>query len=386
MTTATINRVEWARLEGQRPRHAGRNARLDNHGMVVRPVIARLTTSDGATGFGFTRAPQAAAENILGQPLDALFDHAVRALHDPASGATALGQPFDFPLWDLMAKQAGKPVYALAASMLGKPIPQALRVPCYDTSLYIDDLHLEDEGAAAALIAQEAQDGWARGHRAFKIKVGRGSRHMELEAGTRRDIAVIRAVRAAVGPDAPVMIDANNGYNLNLTKRVLAETAECRLHWMEEAFHEDRILYEDLRAWLQAEGIQTLIADGEGEASPSLVAWAEAGVIDVVQYDIFSYGFTPWLRLGQHLDELPVQTAPHHYGAHYGNYAAPHLASVIERFGFAEWDEATTPGLNGEGYAIDEGFVIVPDRPGFGVDLDETLFEQAVRENGYRIT
>jgi hypothetical protein len=50
MTTAIVNRVEWARLEGQRPRHAGCNARLDNHGIIVRPVIARLTTNDGATG------------------------------------------------------------------------------------------------------------------------------------------------------------------------------------------------------------------------------------------------------------------------------------------------------------------------------------------------
>jgi L-alanine-DL-glutamate epimerase-like enolase superfamily enzyme len=377
VTTPTIVRVEWARLEGQRPRHAGRNARLDAHGLVVRPAFARLTTSDGATGMGFTRAPQTAAQAILGQPLDALFD--------PAHGATTLGQAFDVALWDLMAKRAEKPVYAVAAEIMGKPAPQTLRVPCYDTSLYIDDLHLDDEDEAAALIAQEAQAGWAQGHRAFKIKVGRGSRHMELEAGTRRDIAVIHAVRAAVGPDAPLMIDANNGYNLNLTKRVLAETAGSRLHWVEEPFHEDRVLYEDLRAWLRAQGIQTLIADGEGSASPNLLDWAEAGVIDVVQYDIFSYGFTAWLHLGAQLDAWNVQTAPHHYGAHAGNYVAPHLAAAITRFGFVEWDEATTPGLNAAGYTIDEGCVLVPDRPGFGLDLDDAVFDEAVRANGYRL-
>lgn len=377
MTQPTLQRVEWARLEGQRPRHAGRNARLDNHGTTVRPGIARLTTSDGHIGIGFSRAPRTAAEQILGQPLAALFD--------PDAGATALGQPFDCALWDLAAKQAGKPVYALAAEMMSKAVPAALRVPCYDTSLYIDDLHLAEEQAAAALIAQEAQTGWEQGHRAFKVKVGRGSRHMELEAGTRRDIAVIRAVRAAVGPDATLMIDANNGYNLNLTKRVLAETAECRLHWVEEPFREDRVLYDDLRAWMQVAGIQTLIADGEGDASPSLLAWAEAGVIDVVQYDIFSYGFTPWLHLGQRLDGLHAQSAPHHYGAHVGNYVAPHLAAAIGRFGFVEWDEAATPGLIPSGYRIDEGQVVVPDRPGFGLDLDEIVFERAVGENGYRL-
>ena len=42
---------------------------------------------------------------------------------------------------------------------------------------------------------------------------------------------LIQAVRAAVGPEATLMLDANNGWNLNLTKQVLAETADCRVHW-----------------------------------------------------------------------------------------------------------------------------------------------------------
>ena len=67
---------------------------------------------------------------------------------------------FDFPLWDLMAKRANLPVYALAAQMVGKSITTPFEVPCYDTSLYIDDLHLTDDAAAAALIAEEAHEGW----------------------------------------------------------------------------------------------------------------------------------------------------------------------------------------------------------------------------------
>ena len=69
---------------------------------------------------------------------------------------------------------------------------------------------------------------------------------MPLQEGTRRDIAVIRAVRETVGPACVVMIDANNGYNLNLSKRVLRETAEDKIFWLEEAFHEDAILYRTL--------------------------------------------------------------------------------------------------------------------------------------------
>lgn len=137
-----------------------------------------------------------------------------------------------------------------------------LGAPCYDTSLYFDDLHLHNDRDAARLLAEEARAGYERGHRAFKIKVGRGARHMPLHDGIRRDIAVVHAVRAAVGAEAVLMLDANNGYNLNLAKEVLAATAPCIIFWLEEAFHEDDILYGDLRAWLRGRNMATLVAAG----------------------------------------------------------------------------------------------------------------------------
>jgi L-alanine-DL-glutamate epimerase-like enolase superfamily enzyme len=245
---------------------------------------------------------------------------------------------------------------------------------------------VEEDELAAAFIADEAREGLEYGHRAFKIKVGRGARHMPVEAGTRRDIAVVHAVRDAVGDEAHLMLDANNGYNLNLTKRVLAETADCDIHWMEEPFHEDSILYIDLREWLNAQGLKTLIADGEGDASPRLLSWAEQGVVNVVQFDIISYGFTSWLALGRTLDGWGVLTAPHNYGRYYGNFASCHLAAAVIGFSFTEWDEAYAPGLNTTGYAIDSGEVMVPSTPGFGLSLDDDIFENAVDGNGYRMT
>lgn len=383
MTNPRVSKIEWGSLSGTRPRKAGSNARLGEHGSTVRVPLARITLEDGSTGFGACRADAAASRALIGQPIDALFDPSQGTT--PVALASTFGG-FDFPLWDLMAKAAELPVYALAAQMVGKETGTPFVVPCYDTSLYIDDLHIPDDAAAAALIASEAHEGWARGHRAFKIKVGRGARHMPLEIGTRRDIEVIYAVREAVGQDARIMLDANNGYNLNITKHVLAETAECDIFWMEEAFHEDRVLYEDLQAWLSREGIEVLIADGEGQASPTLLEWAAANLVNVVQYDIFSYSFTPWLALGQRLDQWGVRSAPHHYGGHYGNYAAPHLAGAIHGFTYAEWDEVTTPGLDAAGYRVEEGMVHVPATPGFGLGLDEGIFQAAVKANGYVVT
>jgi L-rhamnonate dehydratase len=378
MGEAKIVSIEWATLEGTRPRSAGCNARLGVHGQTVCEPLARITTDDCAQGFGASTAKVTDASALLGCTLTELWDH--------EQGTTQTGRALDFALWDLMAKRANKPVYALAAEMASAVVLEPLRTPCYDTSLYMDDLHLEDDDEAAALIADEARFGLAQGHRAFKIKVGRGARHMAQDAGLRRDVAVVRAVRDVAGNDAPIMLDANNGYNLNLTQQVLAETADSDILWMEEPFHEDSVLYIELHEWMAARGLETLIADGEGDASPRLLAWAQDGIVDVVQYDIISYGFTPWLALGRKLDTWNARSAPHNYGRYYGNYASCHLSAAVRGFTFTEWDEAITPGLDPSAYTIDDGEVTVPALPGFGLALEEDVFEQAVRENGYTLT
>jgi L-alanine-DL-glutamate epimerase-like enolase superfamily enzyme len=370
-----IAAVAWAVLEGARPRAAGSNARLGPHGTQIAVPILRLVTEQGAVGFGRCRATPEQAAQLLGMDLATLFD--------PEGGVLPDWRTFDYPLWDLAGKQAGRPVYALAAELSGVPTPAPSTVPCYDTSLYFDDLHLSDHAAAAELMASEAREGIARGHHAFKIKVGRGARHMALEAGVRRDIAIVEAVRAEVGDDATVMLDANNGYNLNLTKHVLEATAGCGIFWLEEAFHEDDVLYRELRAWLEERGLPVLIADGEGQADPRLLDWARTGIVDVIQYDIFSYGFTNWLLLGRQLDGWNLRSAPHHYGGYYGNYVAGHLAGAIRHFGYVEWDEAVVPGLDTAGYELVAGRVTLPDAPGFGIELDVERFERAVSIGGF---
>ena len=376
MENTRIVRVERATLDGARPREAGNNARLNIHGIDVTVPIARVTTDDGASGFGYSQASPNDAQAILGA--------AVPDLLSAEAGLKGAARAFDFPLWDLLGQLSGKPVYELAASAKA-PFSKPLRVPCYDTSLYMNDLGIESDEAGAALIAEHAREGYELNHRSFKIKVGRGARHMPLEAGIKRDIAVIKAVRAAVGPEATILIDANNGYNLNIAKRVLAETADCHVFWLEEAFHEDPELYEALHDWMEGEGLSVLIADGEGWAAEALMDWARAGFVDVVQYDIFSHGFSNWLDTGAQLDNWGVRAAPHHYGRHLGNYVSGHLASAIEGFTFVEWDETSTPGIDASAYRVEDGQVVLPDAPGFGLALEDEVFRAAVKDGGFEL-
>lgn len=379
MSTDRITRIEWAVLEGERPRAAGSNARLGEHGSTIRVPILRLTVDCGARGWG--RVPVRAPEYFEG-----LLGRSATEMLRPEGGVHEDFQTIEYPLLDLVGHLAHQPVYALLAKSDDQaPAVSPPRVRCYDTTLYFDDLHVADDAEAAELIAEEARAGYDRGHRSFKIKVGRGARHLPLEQGTRRDIAIVKAVRGAVGPEPFLMADANNGWNLNITKQFLAETADCRLYWLEEPFHEDPVLYRELRHWMTDRGLSTLIADGEGHADPRLLEWSREGLVDVVQYDIFSHGFTRWLDTGRRIDEWGGRSAPHHYGAYYGNFVSGHLATAIQGFTFVEWDEASIPGIDSSAYRIDEGWVQIPERHGFGLTLEPRWFEAQVKADGFSL-
>lgn len=372
-----LDKIEWASLPGERWRSAGRNARLGVHGKILRVDLARLTAGD-TQGFGMANLSQARAESLLGTSLVEMFTPEGRVRPEYAD--------LELPLLDWLGRVNDRPVYRLVAGEFFEAPDGPFKVPLYDTSLYFDDLHLADEKAAVELMQVEIMEGWERGHRAFKAKVGRGARYMPLQAGMQRDIAVVKGMRQAIGPSARLMVDANNGFNLNLTKDFLAATREDNIYWLEEAFHEDSELYKDLKEWMQAQNLPVLVADGEGNASPHLLEWARAGLVDIIQYDMRQYGFGNWLDLGRELDAAGVKSGPHNYGVLYGNYASAHLASAIRNFAFIEWDGGQADGLDASAYRIEEGHLVVPEKGGFGLELDEPYFTRRVKEAGWSVS
>jgi L-alanine-DL-glutamate epimerase-like enolase superfamily enzyme len=372
-------------------------------GARVRVPVARVTLDDGSSGWGLSRAEEATARDLVGASLGEAYD--------ASAGVPRRFRPLEYAIWDLVGKQAGEPVYALAAKILGRPVPaNGSTVRCYDTSLYIDDLASPDVESAAALMAEEAMQGFRRGHRNFKVKIGRGNMHFPTDEGMRRDIAVVNAIRTAVGPEADVMADANNGYNHTLACDFLRGTAEARLLWLEEAFYEDATMYRSLRAWMRAEGLSTLLADGEGRGMadpglPDLLAgngfhatvgslaphdllldMVREGIVDVLQWDVLNPGLSRWIEIAPSIVEWGRLASPHHYGTHLGNYHSCHLGLALPNYGFVEWDEAQTPGISAPGYGVKDGYASVPAAPGFGLALDEDVFGRAVREGGYSVS
>ncbi len=378
MTASSVsNGHQW--LASDRGR-LGRNARLSPHGDRVEVPLCRLTTEDGLVGVGPARLEAGVAYEALGLPVPRLFGD---------SGTEDDWLSLDYPLWDLAARREGLPVYQLLLRRCAAPrdvddvsdVSGPLLVDCYDTSFYFEEPEATTPEPEA--LAERAAASYERGHRAFKVKVGRGARWMLPAPGLERDVAVMEAVREAIGPASALFADANDGYTLNGAKEFLARTASLGVGWLEEPFHEDAVLLKALRDWMAAEGVDILLTDGESATGQNAYRLAAEGLLDVIQCDILALGFTRWLDLGQALDVIGVASAPHHFGRYLGNYVSGHLAGAVSGLKYIEWDEATVPGLAMPGYHFSDGRLSLSDQPGFGIELDEEVFARALKSTGF---
>ena len=360
--------VEYAPLVGQRPRVVGCNAIKGVHGETSIQHTTVVRASSGACGIGRGRPTLEQAAGWIGQPVRDCF---------AADGTLPEYRPVEMALWDLAGKLLERPVYALLGGT-ARPIPG------YDSSIYIDDLECASDGEASDLIAREIQDGLAAGYRAFKMKIGRGHQWMEAEAGFTRDVAAIRRARAEVGPDVPLMLDANNGMTPEIAQRLLEAVGDCNLFWFEEPFPETPAACEAFRQWMRDQGFRTYLADGEsgwGGKTPEMEAFALGGHVDVFQADMDAYGLTYWRGLAARLAAAGVLAAPHNWGSWFAVAPLCHLGASISNFCFAEVDRMTLPAVHTPGYrpAGEHGHLSIPDAPGFGINLDEAAWDGALQ-------
>lgn len=367
-----ITRIEKVGVDSPRPRDVGCNARCGAHGAVVHDPVVRVHVAGGAVGVGWSKLPRAQAESLLGRRLGELFRL--------PEGSLPAGAALDLPLWDLAARLQGVPLYRL----LGARGSRAVEL--YDGSIYIDDLNAGD-AAAQEIFREEVRTGQRYGYRNFKIKIGRGARWMPTAAGLERDVLVIHTVREAAGPDAKIMVDANNGGTVNSTKDTLTACAGANLYWFEEPFAEDPELNADLRAFIRERGYATLVADGEsGPPPPTFFAMVEAGDIDVVQHDFRALGLSWWKATAARIEPWGARCAPHCWGSIVERYAHAHFAASVPNFALQEAAPADTSGVVLDGWELRDGKLLVPDTPGAGFDLEPESIERGVRAaGGYRV-
>lgn len=336
-------------------------------------VLVRVEDKEGCVGWGeiWCNFPPPGAE------------HRARLLRELVAGP-AVAQPFAKPedlherlatATHVMAIQGGEPgpfaqvlagldiaVHDLVARKEGMPLWRRLggRSPtmgCYASGLNPDD------GVDVALRCR------SEGHRAFKLKVG---------FGRERDLANVRALRAALGPDATIMVDANQAWNVAAAQDMARILAEFGLAWLEEPLHADRPL-EEWRTLATASAIP--LAAGENlRDDPVFAAAIASGAIAVVQPDIAKWGgFTGCGRVARTALAASRRYCPHWLGGGIGLVASAHLLAAVGGDGMLEMDSNDNPMqrmMLGPALTLSDGRVTLNDRPGLGVEPDLAALER----------
>ncbi|HWE63767.1 MAG TPA: enolase C-terminal domain-like protein [Chloroflexota bacterium] len=260
----------------------------------------------------------------------------------------------DCALWDLKGKWAGVPVYRLLGGPLRETIPA-----------YASTLGYSVEPDAAARRAQELA---AQGYRAmkwfFKYGPAAGS------AGMARNLALARAVRAAVGDDVDLMFDAWMSWDVAYATQLGLALAEVRPRWLEEPVPPDRIAsVAELRRRLPFP-----TATGEHEYT----RWGakqllDAGASDVLQPDIYwAGGISELVKICTLASTYDVQVIPHghstHASAHLLYAQPPQLCPFIEYL--LKWNEINQHFFRTPLRPVN-GVVVPPEAPGMGMELDD---------------
>ena len=346
-----------------RAKFIGKNAKKDVHGELGQESVVRIYTQDGLSGCGFGHFAPERARRLIGRSVAELWD-------DSPDDDHGVGRA-DHALFDLSGKALGKPAWALMGG-IGPP-----RVPVYDTSLYFNDLLPEHAGRGVGRLIDEMDDGIRRGHRAFKIKVGRGARWMAPEQGLARDIEVVRALSDNAGPTIQLMADANDQFGIDTAKRFLDAVGD-RLIFAEELFPEDVTACHEMRNWISQRGLATKLADGKSEHDPQILAnLARAGALDILQPDIRALGLRLQCALSLAIADLPnVQIAAHNWGSYLGTFKMLQLGRGIGNFLIAELDRLQSDLFDESRWELHEGRMTVPDVPGCGLRLREEVFRE----------
>jgi galactonate dehydratase len=339
-------------------------------------VFVELETDGGLVGVGEVRpvnktdsfvavVEELAARYVIGaDPFDTeRLAWAIERLEygRPGEHGQSALAAFDIASFDLIGQHLGVPVWKLLGGRFRD------RVPAYANGWYQADLE-------PARIAELAVAVVARGYRAMKLDPF-GPASVRISApDRRRAIAVVAAVREAIGPDIDLMIEMHGRFSPDTAAQLAVALEPYAPRWIEEPVPPENATA--LRRVRRATG--TSIATGERiHAVWDAAPFIEGGDVDIIQADLTHFGgFTGMRRLAGWTEAHYLTLAPHNVGGPVATAANVHLAvatrnvDIVEHFN--DFADAWVSELVDIAPAVDpaDGCFAVPDRPGLGVRLD----------------
>ena len=358
-----ITEIVSTRHYARHPRKIGRNSFRD-HGAGHREPLVRVETNVGVEGIGNTLD-----DKVVGKTLGELLEVRDGRLRLRES-ARRMIKPTP---QSLLLNTVGKLLKRPAAELMG-PIVRR-EVLCYDGSIYMRDLD-----HAKGVILKDTTDGMNAGHRAFKVKIGRGNWLKDRRLGYERDLRAIRIVHKALAGGGHVLVDANNYYNLEESIRLLRDTADIKLYWAEEMFREDAANHDDyrrLRAYIKDKKLPTLLADGEsGRGGGDLLTLLKKGIVQVSQPDIRTLGIFRFLDYARGIEPFGATIAPHTWAKQLGVLETCLLGMVVPNFTMVEDCRLESDVVRLPHLRIRDGRMTVGDAPGLGVVVDEAAYKK----------
>ena len=270
----------------------------------------------------------------------------------------------EIALWDLKGKALGVPVYQL----LGGKVRD--RVPCYANGWFAP-AKTADEFAAKAIEAVDA------GFTGLKWDPF-GSAYMSLDRARFRDaITCVEAVHAAVGDRADLLIEGHGRFDVATAVRIGRALERFDVLWFEEPVPPDNL---DALAEVKRR-VRVPIAAGERLYSRwDYRRFFEIGAADFAQPDVTHAGGVAELKkIAAVAEAYHVPLCPHNPSGPVSNAATLQLAACCPNFRVLETMSSDVPWRSevcDEHVSFDAGCMIIPDRPGLGVELNEDVIAE----------
>jgi D-galactarolactone cycloisomerase len=336
-------------------------------------MLVEIETDDGLVGWGECYGParitaavvKTAAPWLVGEdPLrtDVLWREIYARLRDHGQKGVVIEglSGIDIALWDIKGKHFGVPVHRL----LGGPV--RTHVAAYATGLY-----RRRSGDPLRYLAEEAAGYVAEGFKAVKLKVG---------FGVEEDVAVTRAVRAAIGADVGLMVDANHAYDATAAIHLGRRISGYDIGWFEEP-----VPPEDLDGYRAVKAALSIPIAG-GECEYTRFGFRDVLVsrcMDIIQPDICAAGgLSECKKIADMAEAFGIRCNPHVWGTGVALAASLQLLSVVPPHTptsltpiepMLEFDRTEHPirqAILTQPIEHRDGMVRVPDGPGLGIEID----------------
>lgn len=268
--------------------------------------------------------------------------------------------------WDIIGKTAGKPVYQL----LGGAVRDRIRVYANGWSGGATD---------PAIIRDKAQEAQACGYRAFKFSLAIPSWPLHDSETVRRIADAAAAVRGAVGSEAAICFDGHGRYDSDLAIQIGHALEEYDL-----LFFEEPVQPEDEDGMRRvARRVNIPIAAGERlTRSQEFRRLIGNRSISIAQPDLaHCHGFLEGVKIAHLAEAFDAFVAPHCPMSPVITAISLHLDAIApnfliqERLFLNDWrNEVITEPL-----VVKNGFLDLPAKPGWGIELDMELIRKHPR-------